>query len=219
MSVLWIFAGSIGRSVGLYVFFGWFLLIPAEALSATFNVRDYGVIGDGTAPDVARLQHVLGLARAAGGGDIYFPEGIYLVPKDGFLLTLDEQQNLTIRGDGPEATVWQLQRNSNVQIISAALRLLNQNERILIRDLKIVGTFRSYGDLQAEQGVRLETQKPDDVLDGLTVENLRLEYLGNNGIFINNYTDVPNHTQPLVRNIICYTTSLLVSEAVSGCTL
>jgi hypothetical protein len=93
-----------------HVFLTSLLLVPTAALSTTFNVRDYGVVGEGTAADVARIQNILGLAKMAGGGDIYFPKGIYLVPKDGFLLTLDGQQELTIRGDGPGFTLYQTQQ-------------------------------------------------------------------------------------------------------------
>jgi hypothetical protein len=86
-----------------------------------------------------------------------------------------------------------MQINSDREtVVSAAVRFLNQNTNIRISNLKIVETFNITPATrpQSEQGIRLLTPKADDILDGLVVEYVRMEYLGNNGITINN---APQH--------------------------
>ncbi len=45
---------------------------------ATYNVRDYGAIGDGRAIDTAAINKTIDAAAAAGGGTVWFPPGTYL---------------------------------------------------------------------------------------------------------------------------------------------
>ena len=44
----------------------------------TYNVRDYGAIGDGKALDTAAVNKAIEAAAAAGGGTVVFPAGSYL---------------------------------------------------------------------------------------------------------------------------------------------
>ena len=50
---------------------GWF---PATSI---FNVKRYGAISDGTADDTAAIASAVSACEAAGGGTVYFPQGIY----------------------------------------------------------------------------------------------------------------------------------------------
>ncbi len=67
-----------------------------------FNVKeDYGAVGNGVTDDRLAIQAAIDAATAAGGGTIYFPEGTYLVSRNGvnaysFFLTSD---NLTFLGE------------------------------------------------------------------------------------------------------------------------
>lgn len=51
-----------------------FTSIPAQ----TFNVADYGAVGDGEALNTDAIQQTIDAAAEAGGGKVIFPEGIYL---------------------------------------------------------------------------------------------------------------------------------------------
>lgn len=46
---------------------------------ATFDVRDYGAVGDGTTDDTTAVQAAITAASAAGGGQVLLPEGTWIV--------------------------------------------------------------------------------------------------------------------------------------------
>ncbi len=58
-----------------------------------FNVKDYGAIGDGVADDLAEVQAAIDAANAAGGGDVFFPTGTYLLSN-----SIVPKSNVTLRG-------------------------------------------------------------------------------------------------------------------------
>lgn len=47
--------------------------------TATFNVRDFGAVGDGANKDTAAFQKTLDACAVAGGGDVLVPAGRYLI--------------------------------------------------------------------------------------------------------------------------------------------
>lgn len=44
-----------------------------------YNVKDYGAKGDGTTDDAAAIQAAINAAGQAGGGQVWFPLGVYLI--------------------------------------------------------------------------------------------------------------------------------------------
>ncbi|MGA2797571.1 MAG: glycosyl hydrolase family 28 protein [Thermoguttaceae bacterium] len=56
-------------------------LAPAPAASdpKTFNVRDFGAVGDGAAKDTVAFQKALDTCAVSGGGDVLVPAGNYLI--------------------------------------------------------------------------------------------------------------------------------------------
>ena len=59
-----------------------------------FNVQDYGAAGDGATNDTSAVQRAITAAATAGGGEVFFPEGVY--PVAGASLT----NNLRLTGPG-----------------------------------------------------------------------------------------------------------------------
>src|SRR5690348_4357840 len=49
-----------------------------HALVGTYNVRDYGAVGDGVTDDHTAFQNAVNAANAAGGGSLYAPAGTYI---------------------------------------------------------------------------------------------------------------------------------------------
>jgi hypothetical protein len=50
-----------------------------EVSPGSYNVKSYGLAGDGTTDDTAALQALIDLVSATGGARIYFPPGTYLI--------------------------------------------------------------------------------------------------------------------------------------------
>ena len=50
----------------------------ATNAAAVFNVRDFGAKGDGITKDTAAVQKSIDAASAAGGGEVFLPNGTYL---------------------------------------------------------------------------------------------------------------------------------------------
>lgn len=75
--------------------------IAAGAGSAgfqTYNVKNYGALGDGVTDDTTAIQAALTAATAAGGGDVFVPSGTYLSG----LLTVGSKTRLVL---SPAATL------------------------------------------------------------------------------------------------------------------
>ncbi len=60
-----------------------FLLIGlsrgSSATVASFNVRDFGAVGDGTNKDTVAFQKALDTCAVSGGGEVLVPAGNYLI--------------------------------------------------------------------------------------------------------------------------------------------
>src|SRR6185437_12796601 len=52
------------------------LTLPLQA--ATFNVRDFGAVGDGKTLDTSAIQKTIATTAAAGGGIVLIPAGKFL---------------------------------------------------------------------------------------------------------------------------------------------
>lgn len=63
------------------------LALSLPLCAATFNVRDYGAVGDGKTLDTAAIQKTVDAASAAGGGTVLIPAGKFLT--DPFTLASD----------------------------------------------------------------------------------------------------------------------------------
>ena len=44
-----------------------------------FNVEDYGAVHDGSTDDTSKIQDAINACHAAGGGTVYFPNGVYKI--------------------------------------------------------------------------------------------------------------------------------------------
>lgn len=91
------------------------LVAPGTAAAATFDVRDYGATGNGSANDTPAIQRAIDAAAAAGGGTVLFPSGTYQSRNTIHLrsnITMRLNAGATLRGAGnddydePEDNPW-----------------------------------------------------------------------------------------------------------------
>jgi len=57
----------------------WYCLHPSANAAQPFNVKSYGARGDGHADDTRAIQTAMNAVVSKGGGELYFPAGIYRI--------------------------------------------------------------------------------------------------------------------------------------------
>ncbi|MBN1676626.1 MAG: right-handed parallel beta-helix repeat-containing protein [Kiritimatiellae bacterium] len=147
--------------------------------AATYNVKEYGALGDGKRDDTKSIRDALNAANNAEGvNTVYFPKGTYAV-NDIPLSTqnrgapgLDKDpKDLILRGDGPHESV--LQRKATARP-DAPIGTAHRAENILVRDLG----FDSNG-IDRFGGYKFYTSKR------ITITNCR--FIDSNEVPINGY--------------------------------
>lgn len=114
-------------------------------LGDTVSVKDYGAVGDGTTDDKSAIQAAINAVQAAGGGEVFFPEGTYLITggitggwtgysdRDGLIITAN---NVTLTGAGPGSILLQDSTNQTLLAIDGSLAQIAHTS---IRDLSFYG--------------------------------------------------------------------------------
>lgn len=117
-------------------------------VAGTYNVRDYGAVGDGVTDDRAAIQAALDACRTAGGGVVYLPAGTYAInssiihPTDPTVtVCLVIGSDTTLAGDGVGATILRLGASMPNQLffLNNYNRLTNADHDITIAQLEIDG--------------------------------------------------------------------------------
>lgn len=80
--------------------------------SPSFNVKDYGAVGDGSTDDTTAIQSAITACGTAGGGVVYFPKGSY---KTTSTLTVSSD-SVKLRGDHSDSAVIYRTHNSGYTI-------------------------------------------------------------------------------------------------------
>ena len=70
-------ASLLGKSVLLSLTLNFVIINFLHASDISFNVRDYGALGDGTTIDSKAINDAIDAASEAGGGTVFFPAGVY----------------------------------------------------------------------------------------------------------------------------------------------
>ena len=121
----------------------------AAATTGTFNLRDYGAVGNDTANDAPALQAALNAVADAGGGVLFVPPGVYRIASAVSCDFGGRAAAVIIRGCGSSAQV-------HIACTSAttAIELANL-ESLLMEDLVFVGTPNTPTD--AKYAISLST--------------------------------------------------------------
>ncbi|HEX2558583.1 glycosyl hydrolase family 28-related protein, partial [Phenylobacterium sp.] len=110
---------------------------------ATFNVKDYGAVGNGVANDRAAIQAAVDAAHAAGGGVVYLPPGVYGIANGGLNKTnagIQLKDGVTLQGDGPGVSTIMVLGGNNKDLTGVVRTPFDQpTHNVAVRDLTIDG--------------------------------------------------------------------------------
>ena len=91
---------------GIWILFVPILLIapamPLSAADATYNIKDFGAVGDGETKDTAAFQKALDTCAISGGGKVVVPAGKFLIGsvQIGYQTILQLEKDSVIIGSG-----------------------------------------------------------------------------------------------------------------------
>ncbi|WP_394827651.1 glycoside hydrolase family 28 protein [Pendulispora albinea] len=172
--------------------------VSASAPAATFNVKDYGAAGNGSANDSAAIDKAIAAANKAGGGIVLFPAGTY---KSGNTVHLKSQVTLqidaeaTIVGsnadtyDPPEDNPYDKYQDYGHSHFHNAMFYGDRLTNIAIVG---AGTIDGGGHLITGNPKRGEADKILSLTrcDGLTLNGVRFRRGGHFAILTNNCNDI-----------------------------
>lgn len=92
-------------------------LAEAAASDIVFNASDYNVVGDGATDTSTTLREAVAAASAAGGGEVYLPNGTYMVSRDGGnFYCLHIPDNVTLRGQSRAGTIIKMAAGAAISV-------------------------------------------------------------------------------------------------------
>lgn len=135
------------------------VLTRASLFSANaVDARSFGALGDGATNDAAAIQAAIDAASAAGGGEVFIPDGTSMLGS-----SLNVPANTTLRGSGVTSILKLMAAvNAPAVILSGA--------GAEVRDLKIDGNRPAQTVALVAQGVSMEAD--NTTVDNCTITNL-----------------------------------------------
>jgi hypothetical protein len=108
----------------------------AKIKTRVFDVREYGAAGNGVADDTAEINAAIAAAVAAGGGEVFFASGTYLIsPTTAAWLTL--ASNITYSGVGYASCIKVKADAGNYSSVFRPPTEGTRVENVVFRDLRI----------------------------------------------------------------------------------
>jgi putative cofactor-binding repeat protein len=101
---------------------------------APFNVLDYGADSTGATDSTAAINSAITAANAAGGGEVYFPSGLYLIGTTTHVVLLS---NVTLTGDGLSSKI-KLADNTPISASLSAITAASRTN-IAVKNLYLDG--------------------------------------------------------------------------------
>lgn len=165
------------------------------------NVMNYGAKGDGISDDSQAIREAVNEVKFNSGGELYFPRGVYLLDslvEGEFAALYIDFDDITVRGDGSNATKIKLGNNLNGHVIEIV-----GTKGVKVLDLRVDGN--RLNNISEGHGIRIahsadlilrnllieETSEygiglQEGALFNVLLENITLNRLGLDGIDIKN---------------------------------
>ncbi|MCC6791580.1 MAG: right-handed parallel beta-helix repeat-containing protein, partial [Thermomicrobiales bacterium] len=133
--------------------------------TATFDVRTYGAVGNGSTDDAAAFDRAVSAAAAAGGGVVTVPSGTFIIGS-----SVKMRSYVTLRGQG-SSSVLKLRNGANVHVIrSAAGTASNPVSNVGVENLYVDGNKANQSDNTEAYGIGMVAVN-DSWVSGITVVN------------------------------------------------
>lgn len=154
---------------------------------STYNVHDFGALGNGVVDDRSAIQDAIDAASANGGGVVYLPGGEYCVTgtgdaADGAIMLYN---NVTLKGDGMGLTTIKVQ-DGYADKITGIVRTPSgiENHHITVMDITIDGNRQTADNPDGATG-NIDGffcgVTPDSTLQDKDITLLRVEVANNSG--------------------------------------
>ncbi|WP_263263473.1 glycosyl hydrolase family 28-related protein [Pseudomonas sp. RIT-PI-S] len=158
-------------------------------MTQVFNVLDFGAKGDGVTDDSHAIQLAINAAFTAGGGEVYVPQGTYLVTgpnADGGCITL--KSNVTLSGAGAGQTTLKLADGSSA--VDGIVRTSAQHNTLdaKVADLTLDGN-QAHTSGTVNGLVSGSASNPNAHSVGLEVSGVELANCSGSGLVANTLTD------------------------------
>jgi len=104
------------------------------------NICDFGAKGDNSTSDLTAIKNAFATLAEAGGGELFFPAGKYIVPRDGnagWALSLNAS-NVLLRGVKGQS--W-LKHPAGMTAAQVSILLIQGQSRVTIRDMGFDGNW------------------------------------------------------------------------------
>lgn len=165
-------------------------ITPSEAKSY-YNVKNYGVMGDGKTDDTKAIQNIINMVGKNGGGIIYFPNGKYkftdMLKITYSYITLKGETNSVLEYHG---------RGQNINFISiyGVWKDKRYLENVVLDNIVLDCTYQEFKGGATEDDLKATSPKPlNGSQNGIYMQycynskivNCKLKDIYGNGIYIN----------------------------------
>lgn len=136
-------------AIAIGILFSTIVFMTGYSAGPQLNIKNYGAIGNGQTDDTKAIQSVIDRLKSDGGGEVFIPEGIYIVSE------LVLYSNITITGSG-SLSVLKTRTGDTEEVRARYLISVNPYDggspdikdnakNIVIRNLQLRGTVEKDG--------------------------------------------------------------------------
>lgn len=171
------------------------VFMTSYSMDSPLNIKDYGAIGDGKTDNTKAIQSVIDRLKNEGGGEIFIPEGIYVVGE------LVLYSNMTLTGSGSlsilktrtgETEEARAKYLISVNPYDGGSPDINDNAKnIVIRNVQLRGTVEKDGFFEHKHLLNL------NAVTNVIVENVSFVGFRGDGIYLGsgNKANIERHNK------------------------